>query len=220
MSKTVVCKNPKGYKLTKGKEYPYTAKRNGYFYIVNDNGKKVKYYEDLFDKPKVIREAKPVPKKDTMEQILNTAGINLNTNGNGGHRIYFTMDGRRISFNASVSMNLDSSISCGIKQVSGLNGLANSIVNGTPNNVPNRANFMRHLYSKIISTVVDACSAGLVIMSTNTNAGNYSSVINCLDDIADQSIETHNPNSGNRIKMWTFDLSESEDTADSDWDED
>jgi hypothetical protein len=218
MNKQVKCINPKRYKLTKGKVYPYTAKRNGYYYVVNDLGKKVKYYQDLF---KVVE---PEKKKDTMQEVLNT--VNVSFSNSNRIDVNYRWNERRYSFNCGFNINQGTNISCGVKQVSNLNGLASQIASTTncPASLPDRANFLRHLFSKCISEAVNECNAGIVIMSTNTNNnGQYESIISCLDDIADSVLNTLNPNSGNRISMWSFDCNaqpeEEEDYDDEDWDD-
>ena len=44
-----ICTNPKNYKLTQGKVYEILDEEDGYFLLVNDSNKTVRYYSDLFD---------------------------------------------------------------------------------------------------------------------------------------------------------------------------
>ena len=119
-----------------------------------------------------------------------------------------------------------SNISCGIKDVEGFNGFMQRFSEFLPELkayiVLNQHNFILNEdinLEEINSEVCDSLfqdfialfeggdyNAGLVNLSTNVTNNEYLSdiVINAIEKIAQNTVETRNPNSGNQIKFWSI----------------
>lgn len=115
------------------------------------------------------------------------------------------------------------SISCGIFQLTSLDNLCNTITlfkeqiftqlnnlqNTDVNVLQDDINTADILESVINELVENAEDTGLLLLSTNTNSvlttSEYREV---LDRMSATTVETLNPNSGNRIKLWTLQITE------------
>ena len=203
MKQTVVCTNPKGFKLTKGKEYETTCKRSGYYYLTNDIKKSVKYSTDLFKEV-----VKPVEKKkDDIPTILSSMRTNNDT-------YIFTKDDSRLTINSGLSYS-STHISCGVAQISHINTLAGSI-----NRLDLTVEEKRSIFLHILKNYMSQHTMGIYLFSTNSSDNEYMEVISALDELITPT-EANNPNSGNNIKVWAvpFVEPEDEDEDDEDWDE-
>lgn len=115
------------------------------------------------------------------------------------------------------------SISCGIFQLTSLDSLCNTItlfkeqiftqlnnLQNTDVNVSqddiNTADILESVINELVENAEDI---GLLLLSTNTNSvlttRTYREV---LDRMSTTTVETLNPNSGNRIKLWTLQITE------------
>lgn len=115
------------------------------------------------------------------------------------------------------------SISCGIFQLTSLDNLCNTItlfkeqiftqlnnLQNTDVNVSqddiNTADILESVINELVENAEDT---GLLLLSTNTNSvlttSEYREV---LDRMSATTVETLNPNSGNRIKLWTLQITE------------
>ena len=115
------------------------------------------------------------------------------------------------------------SISCGIFQLTSLDNLCNTItlfkeqiftqlnnLQNTDVNVSqddiNTADILESVINELVENAEDI---GLLLLSTNTNSvltiPTYREV---LDRMSATAVETLNPNSGNRIKLWTLQITE------------
>ena len=116
------------------------------------------------------------------------------------------------------------SISCGIFQLTSLDTLCQTITNfkrniftqlnalqNTDVNVSeddiNTAELLEGVINELVENADD--TIGLLLLSTNTNSAlttrTYREV---LDRMSATTVETLNPNSGNRIKLWTLQITE------------
>ena len=114
-------------------------------------------------------------------------------------------------------------ISCGIFQLTSLDNLCNTItlfkeqiftqlnnLQNTDVNVSqddiNTADILESVINELVENAEDI---GLLLLSTNTNSAlttpTYREV---LDRMSATTVETLNPNSGNRIKLWTLQITE------------
>lgn len=198
MSKLVRCINAKNYRITVGNEYTVTNVngREGYYNVINDNGRSVTYASNLFE---------DVPTESTVEEILATLNVNI-TDENVV--LNFTADGnnRRVTVRKLTETNTN--ISCGIKQLYGINPFTTTLVNNL-NEFSNRGNLVQQLINRAYETMINSTSsAGIILLSTNENDTNFNVTNEALDRIANQSYSTLNPNSDNTIKMWIMDVSE------------
>ena len=118
----------------------------------------------------------------------------------------------------------DTNISCGIVQLTSLdnlcstitefkhniftqlNALQNTDVNVSEDDI-NTAELLEGVINELVENADD--TIGLLLLSTNTNSvlttRTYREV---LDRMSTTTVETLNPNSGNRIKLWTLQITE------------
>ena len=125
--------------------------------------------------------------------------------------------------NSIILEETSTSISCGIFQLTSLDHLCNTItlfkeqiftqlnnLQNTDVNVSqddiNTADILESVINELVENAEDT---GLLLLSTNTNSvlttPAYREV---LDRMSATTVETLNPNSGNRIKLWTLQITE------------
>lgn len=125
--------------------------------------------------------------------------------------------------NSIILEETSTSISCGIFQLTSLDNLCNTItlfkeqiftqlnnLQNTDVNVSqddiNTADILESVINELVENAEDT---GLLLLSTNTNSvlttPAYREV---LDRMSATTVETLNPNSGNRIKLWTLQVTE------------
>ena len=125
--------------------------------------------------------------------------------------------------NSIILEETSTSISCGIFQLTSLDNLCNTItlfkeqiftqlnnLQNTDVNVSqddiNTADILESVINELVENAEDT---GLLLLSTNTNSvlttPTYREV---LDRMSATTVETLNPNSGNRIKLWTLQITE------------
>ena len=125
--------------------------------------------------------------------------------------------------NSIILEETSTSISCGIFQLTSLDNLCNTItlfkeqiftqlnnLQNTDVNVSqddiNTADILESVINELVENAEDT---GLLLLSTNTNSAlttpTYREV---LDRMSATTVETLNPNSGNRIKLWTLQITE------------
>ena len=125
--------------------------------------------------------------------------------------------------NSIILEETSTSISCGIFQLTSLDNLCNTItlfkeqiftqlnnLQNTDVNVSqddiNTADILESVINELVENAEDT---GLLLLSTNTNSTlttpTYREV---LDRMSATTVETLNPNSGNRIKLWTLQITE------------
>lgn len=125
--------------------------------------------------------------------------------------------------NSIILKETSTSISCGIFQLTSLDNLCNTItlfkeqiftqlnnLQNTDVNVSqddiNTADILESVINELVENAEDT---GLLLLSTNTNSvlttPAYREV---LDRMSATTVETLNPNSGNRIKLWTLQITE------------
>ena len=133
-----------------------------------------------------------------------------------------TESGFRHENNITLSEN-STSISCGIFQLTSLDNLCNTIslfkeqiftqlnnLQNTDVNVSqddiNTADILESVINELVENAEDT---GLLLLSTNVNSTlTTSEYREVLDRMSASVVETLNPNSGNRIKLWTLQITE------------
>ena len=206
--RTVKCKNTKGYKLTEGKDYEISARRSGYVYLINDNGVNAKYAEELFEavEGSNTRTARPVPtpvvpprrtERDVINSIVSTSDA-----------ITFTdIDNRLRTINNGTGGH-GTNISCGIAQISGIDGIIeqiNALFDGADEDyIPTRKALMK---AAIQNFAINRYPNAMVLVSTTTDSDE--DLLTVLDEMAsgNNGITTssrRNRNSRNMIKLWVF----------------
>ncbi len=204
----VVVGNPKSYALTAGKAYPVISVTGRRITIVNDNNITAAYMASVFrNEGKEEAIAKAAPKAvvyPTVDEILATFNYNI-TEGN----ISFDVQGNAVVINASLG-NSGTSISCGIRQISGLNDFFEICTEYFEQE-------LGHLPAELRDSIIDALftasvlkfmenvtSVGLFLASTNTNHTEFARINALLAPYTVQSHTCDNPNSGNEIKLWVL----------------
>jgi hypothetical protein len=188
----VKCVNAKNYKLTIGKTYNINSiVDDEYYELLNDNNKLVKYKKDLF-----------IVTQSTIAEVL--ASIEDNEDG----QFKLSIDGNTIEIDCYLEFD-DTQISCGIKQVSEINDLVNSIVDKlTPYD---RETLIDDVILSIFKNIINNCldNAAMLLISTNlTNNNVYEKIDKLLTPFTKASHIALNPNSHNTIKLWVIDVAE------------
>ena len=125
--------------------------------------------------------------------------------------------------NSIILKETSTSISCGIFQLTSLDNLCNTItlfkeqiftqlnnLQNTDVNVSqddiNTADILESVINELVENAEDT---GLLLLSTNVNSTlTTSEYREVLDRMSASVVETLNPNSGNRIKLWTLQITE------------
>ena len=125
--------------------------------------------------------------------------------------------------NSIILKETPTSISCGIFQLTSLDNLCNTItlfkeqiftqlnnLQNTDVNVSqddiNTADILESVINELVENAEDI---GLLLLSTNVNSTlTTSEYREVLDRMSATTVETLNPNSGNRIKLWTLQITE------------
>ena len=125
--------------------------------------------------------------------------------------------------NTIILKETSTSISCGIFQLTSLGNLCNTItlfkeqiftqlnnLQNTDVNVSqddiNTADILESVINELVENAEDT---GLLLLSTNVNSTlTTSEYREVLDRMSASVVETLNPNSGNRIKLWTLQITE------------
>lgn len=192
MSKQVICVNPKNYRLTRNLEYAVQEVETGWYQVINDAGRSVRYASDLFQD--VVVES---TREDVLGSLTVTANDRLLT-------IRFTIDGDDVVANINRLTESGTDISCGIGQLAGLNGLAGNVsrlFNGR------RLDLSQEVLNACIEEEVsNSEDCAFLLLSTNIENNEYADLIsNALDPLCTTHITQNNPNSGNNITLWIID---------------
>lgn len=205
--RTVKCKNTKGYKLTEGKDYEISARRSGYVYLINDNGVSAKYAEELFEtvEGSNTRTARPVPTpippRRTERDVINSIA------GTRGSITFMDINNVLRTINNNMS-GTGTNISCGIAQVSGIDGLMEQISNQfsdlDQDYLPTQKALMK---AAIQHFVINPNPNAMVLVSTTEDSDEDLLAVLDLMASGESGITTssrRNRNSGNNIKLWVF----------------
>lgn len=196
--KQVRCVNPKHYKLTLNSQY--LVEEDGDFYkLTNDNGKNVRYAQDLFEDVQVVVQQPviPEPPRRTEQDCINSINVN-------GRIISYTdIDNNNISFEWNYGYS-DTSISCGINQLYRIDDLMDSILDNVNTDDNDFEDLIKELFVRTLKSVISTKENRFVLISTAYN-DEYEDFYSYLDELSQVETEwLENPNSGNEIKMWTI----------------
>ena len=201
-----ICTNPKNYKLTQGKVYEILDEEDGYFLLVNDSNKTVRYYSDLFgDIEEAVEEvAPPPPPARTEADVISS--LNVTCNGQRCTVTYVDLNNQSIGFQTSTIEISGTNISCGIRQISGINDILYCIDNNVNTDEDDLLELKKEIVNRVISLLINRNRGNTkwMIMSTN-NDSSFEDYFDVFDSLAQTNLgwET-NPNSGNEIKLWVF----------------
>ena len=201
-----ICINPKNYKLTQGKEYYIVDEEDGYFLLVNDSNKTVRYYSDLFaDAEEAVQEvAPPPPPVRTEADVISS--LNVTYNNNRCTVNYVDLNNNNVNFTTDSINVATSSISCGIFQLYNINAIMESIDDNVNTDEDDLLELRKEIVKRVISLFIHnkRGSTRWMLMSTNNDVS-YEDYFEVFDSLAQTNLgwET-NPNSGNEIKLWVF----------------
>ena len=201
-----ICTNPKNYKLTQGKVYEILDEEDGYFLLVNDSNKTVRYYSDLFgDVEEAVEEvAPPLPPARTEADVISS--LNVTSNTARCHITYVDLNNQTVNFQTSTIGISGTEISCGIRQMHGINEILSSIDNNVSTADDDLLELRKEIVKRVISSLINRNrgNSRWMLMSTN-NDDRYEDYFDVFDSLAQTNLGwENNPNSGNEIKLWVF----------------
>lgn len=233
----IICENVgKNVSISVGTTYDVISETEKRYTIINDKGIEKNYCKSLFRTVRNTRRNNPVPQpapEPVAPPRIHFNELNIEVTIDNNNVVFQALNSDR-EFNFSFGINLTcerTSISCGIYTLTSLNTLLNSITHFKRdvltriNILCNENNFINEITEEDINTSTileevlnlylerqddNRMFTGLLLLSTNITNNNVITpeYIEVLDRISVHNIETHNPNSGNRIKMWTLQLTE------------
>ena len=201
-----ICINPKNYKLTQGKVYEILDEEDGYFLLVNDSNKTVRYYSDLFgDVEEAVEEvAPPTPPARTEADVISS--LNVTCAGQRCTVTYVDLNNQSVGFQTSTIGISGTDISCGIRQISGINDILYCIDNNVNTNEDDLLELRKEILKRVISLLINRNRGNTrwMLMSTNNDVS-YEDYFEVFDSLAQTNLGwENNPNSENEIKLWVF----------------
>ena len=201
-----ICINPKNYKLTQGKEYYIVDEEDGYYLLVNDSNKTVRYYSDLFgDVEEAVEEvAPPPPPARTEADVISS--LNVTYNNDRCTVSYVDLNNQTVTFNTNTIGIDGTEISCGIHQMYGINDILLSIDNNVSTADDDLLELKKEIVKRVISLFIrnKRGHSRWMLMSTNNN-DTFEDYFDVFDSLAQTNLGwENNPNSGNDIKLWVF----------------
>ena len=206
-----ICTNPKNYKLTQGKVYEILDEEDGYFLLVNDSNKTVRYYSDLFDDVEEAIETveaftppPPSPPARTEADVISS--LNVTCSGQRCTVTYVDLNNQTVNFQTSTIGISGTAVSCGIRQISGINDILSSIDNNVNTDEDDLLELKKEIVNRVISLLINRNRGNTrwMLMSTNYD-GDFEDYFEVFDSLAQTNVGwENNPNSGNDIKLWVF----------------
>ena len=201
-----ICINPKNYKLTQGKVYEILDEEDGYFLLVNDSNKTVRYYSDLFgDIEEAVEEvAPPPPPARTEADVISS--LNVTCVGQRCTVTYVDLNNQTVNFQTSTIGIFGTEISCGIHQMYYINDILLSIDNNVSTTDDDLLELRKEIVKRVISLLIrhNRGNSRWMLMSTNNNSS-FEDYFEVFDSLAQTNLGwENNPNSGNDIKLWVF----------------
>jgi hypothetical protein len=207
----LICQNAKNYKLTEGNEYEIIKYEGENLFLVNDNGKTVRYARNLFEEDEeLVEEVVPVAAR-TEQDLIDS----ITCNGNVVKYVNFNKE--QISINNVLEIHrTNNEFSCGINLVTNINAQILNILNIIENDEATMGQDLNDLLKALIEIffknfikhkIENGNRSGIFLMSTNTtrNGSLNEEIFDILDEISDfTSNDELNENSGNNIKLWGF----------------
>ena len=179
-----ICINPKNYKLTQGKVYEILDEEDGYFLLVNDSNKTVRYYSDLFgDVEEAVEEvAPPPPPARTETDVISS--LNVTYNHQRCTVTYVDLNNQTVNFQTSTIGISGTDISCGIRQISGINDILYCIDNNVNTNEDDLLELRKEILKRVISLLINRNRGNTrwMLMSTN-NDDSYEDYFEVIDSL-------------------------------------
>lgn len=201
-----ICINPKNYKLTQGKVYEILDEEDGYFLLVNDSNKTVRYYSDLFgDIEEAVEEvAPPPPPARTEVDVINS--LNVTCSGQRCTVTYVDLNNQNVNFQTNTIGISATDISYSICQMHGINNILLSIDNNVSTTDDDLLELRKEIVKRVISLIIhyNRGNTRWMLMSTN-NDSSFEDYFEVFDSLAQTNLGwENNPNSVNEIKLWVF----------------
>ena len=201
-----ICTNPKNYKLTQGKVYEILDEEDGYFLLVNDSNKTVRYYSDLFDDAEEAVEevAPPPPPARTEADVISS--LNVTYDGQRCTVTYVDLNNQTVNFQTNTIGISTTNISCGIHQMHNINDVLSSIENNVNTDEDDLLELRKEIVKRVTSLFIryHRGNSRWMLMSTNNN-DTFEDYFEVFDSLAQTNLGwENNPNSGNEIKLWVF----------------
>jgi hypothetical protein len=202
-----ICTNPKNYKLTQGKVYEILDEEDGYYLLINDSNKTVRYYSDLFEDVETTETVTPPPPPPVRTEADVISSLSVVRNNYRCHVTYVDLNNQNVNFDTASINAIDINISCGIKQMYNINGILETIDENISADDDDLLELKKEIFKRTISLFINMyrTAARWILMSTNydDHFEDYYDVLNELSE--ETSLEwSENPNSGNEIKLWVF----------------
>ena len=204
-----ICTNPKNYKLTQGKVYEILDEEDGYFLLVNDSNKTVRYYSDLFDDVIAIPDEEtivlPPPPVRTEADVISSLNVTYNNNYRC-NVTYVDLNNETVTFQTNIIGISTTNISCGIRQMHGINNILLSIDNNVNTDEDDLLELRKEIVKRVTSLFIHyhRDNSRWMLMSTNNN-DTFEDYFEVFDSLAQTNLGwENNPNSGNEIKLWVF----------------
>lgn len=215
----IVCIAVENYKLTLNKVYNSESESRDFYKLLNDNNIGVRYSKRLFreatreeiaqnvETAAPVRPATPPPPPPLTETDL------VNSIQTTGENVTFIDFDRTRKAVARRFTSSESNISCGVKQISGINRQIEEIDSFFDLDSDDFVTIRKALFTACIQKYVRTTLLAPVIfgvMSTNVTGEDEgiladSDLLEVLDALADTTTnQRENPNSGRNIKVWVL----------------
>ena len=202
-----ICTNPKNYKLTQGKIYEILDEEDGYFLLVNDSNKTVRYYSDLFgDVEEAVEEVAPPPPPPARTEADVISSLNVTCTGQRCTVTYVDLNNQTVNFQTNTIGISSTDISCGIRQMYNINNVLSSIENNVNTDEDDLLELRKEIVKRVTSLFIryHRDNSRWMLMSTNNDVS-YEDYFEVFDSLAQTNLGwENNPNSGNEIKLWVF----------------
>lgn len=202
-----ICTNPKNYKLTQGKVYEILDEEEGYYLLINDSNKTVRYYSDLFDDvEQTVEETAPPPSPPVRTEADVISSLNVTHNNHRCNITYVDLNNETIDFQTSNIGISGTDISCGIRQIYNVNEILSNIDSYIDIEDDDLLELRKEIVKRVITLFIrnNRGNSRWMLMSTN-NDDTFEDYFEIFDSLAQTNLGwEENPNSGNEIKLWVF----------------
>jgi len=195
--KEIKCIKTNGYKLTVDNVYEVIKSEDDYYFLINDNGKTVRYGKSLFEEveDEVLVVAEPIKRteQDMIDSIVYT----------GDNITYRDLNDNEVVID-NVMNNADTDISCGISQIYNIDNQIEEITDNLPED-DDYLNLRKALITAVIKGyAIDDKTQAMWLMSTAIEDHTEEDLATFNELAGTVSQDKVNPNSQNVIRMWVF----------------
>ena len=137
---------------------------------------------------------------------LVISSLNVTYNDQRCSVTYVDLNNQFVTFQTSTIGITGTEISCGIRQISGINDILSSIDNNVNTNEDDLLELRKEIVKRVISLLIryKRGNTRWMLMSTNDDVI-YEDYFEVFDSLAQTNLGwENNPNSGNDIKLWVF----------------